>query len=295
MTAELTLPRYESSTEFSLAGLAARLPMLIENARCNLPPKGIALQRLYGELINPLRVDACSRITDFVEVTTAEPGSAHARTAATMLDWGYCSHYYTGHDEPELPPEIAILHSRTHTLVATVSVGQTTVVLGTLQAVIGPTVPALKLFGPVTDASRQDTSINVFDTHRLVGELRRFSVSPLLEVATDDYALGVVLRDYRSQIYRALYTRSLELFRAAGVETIYGIATPEIYRFFTRSGMPMRRIDGMALIESAELRHLQYRFARYWRPQAPKDQQPALYEILYSPEDFVSRPRFTGR
>jgi hypothetical protein len=286
MTAELIHSRHEPSTEFSLPGLAGRLPMLIEKARRHPPLKGVALQRLYGELVNSLKFDASGRITDSVAVTTAEPGSAHARTAATMLDWGSCSHYCTGHDEPELPPEIAILHSHTHTLVATVSVGHTSIVLGTLQAVIGPTVPALMLFGPASDDS---------GSPGMVGELRRFSVSPLLEVPTHDYVLGVVLRDYRSQIYRGLYTRSLEIFRTAGVETIYGIATPEIYRFFTRSGMPMRRLGGMKLIDSAELRQLQYRFARYWRPQAPKDQQPAMYQILCSPEDFVSRPHFTER
>ena len=271
---ELTEDLEVGPSQFTLTGLARRLPLLVAMASDQSTAKEPTLQRLYDDLIRPLRIDEhATPMSDCVEATIVDPGTADAATAAAMLDWGYCSHYYTGEGEPELPPEPTILRARTHTLAATLRVGEDTIMLGTLQVVIGPTVPALSLFGPV------DTS-----DFGMVGELRRFSVSPLLEVAADDYVLGVILRDYRSQIYRGLYNRSLEILRDAGVETIYGIATPEIYRFFTRSGMPMRRLHEMVLRDSAEMRRLRYRFARYWRPYAPAEQQPALYQILY-PED----------
>ena len=277
MTAD---PIYSSpalSAQFTLPGLAGRMRPLIASVLSRQPVKHAALQRTYEQLIDPLRLDLrFTRISDSVEVSAVKPGSAGAALAAAMLDWGYCSHYYTGRGEPELPPEPTILRGCTHTLVANLALGHTSVMLATLQAVIGPTVPALSLFGGVDTRG-----------HAMVGELRRFSVSPLMEVVSDDYSLDAVLRDYRAQLYRELYTHSLNLFRAAGVDCIYGIATPENYRFFARSGIPMRRLDGVSLSESADVRDMQHQFARFWRPYAPKEHQPTLYRILYPTQVFV--------
>ena len=163
------------------------------------------------------------------------------------------------------------------------TIGQKEIVIGTLQAVIGRTVPALELFRPVSGSQLPHRAATTRSaTGELVGELRRFSVSPLLEVVppTSDEPLKEMLRDYRSRIYKGLYAYSLELFRTLRVPFLYGIATPEIYRFFTRSSMSMRRLDDMVLAETAEVRALQHSFAHYWRLDAPQEQQPALYQIL---------------
>jgi hypothetical protein len=270
------------SGRFTLPGLAHQLPTMIslaQRAKAAYP----ALQPLHDALIAPFRNhEQIDGATDYVAVTAPAPGSREATMAATMLNWGYCSHYYTGEGAPALPAEVAIPHARTYTLAAHVSVGETTVVIGTLQAVVGDTVPALSLFGPAPGMQlpHRGATGNGAATG-LVGELRRFSVSPLFEVVPlPDDPLNVMLRDYRSRIYRELYMCSLRLFRAMRVRYVYGVATPEIYRFFTRSGMPMRRLEETVLVDSTEVRALQHRFARYWRPDAPQEQQPALYQIL---------------
>jgi hypothetical protein len=166
-------------------------------------------------------------------------------------------------------------HAHTYTLAA--YVGATNALLGTLQVVMGDTVPALSLFAAAAGAQLPHEAAGAGG----VAELRRFSVSPIFEVAPHpDDPLNVMLRDFRSRIYRELYTFSLKLFRAMRVRVVYGVATPEIYRFFTRSGMSMRRLEEALLVDSAEVRALQHQFARYWRPTAPLAQQPALYEIL---------------
>jgi hypothetical protein len=79
--------------------------------------------------------------------------------------------------------------------------------------------------------------------------------------------------------------------RLARARVVYGVATPEIYRFFTRSGMPMRRLEEAVLVDSAEVRALQQQCARYWRPVEPVAQQPALYRILVRPQ---AAPKLTG-
>ncbi|MGV0816062.1 hypothetical protein ABQF34_29275 [Mycolicibacterium boenickei] len=269
---------------FPISGLSSRLGNLISMVQTQNLPTSPRLQHLYEELVEPLWID--ERVHPgqrLVQVTIAHPGSPDAAMAATMLDWGYCSRYYSGNGEPELPLEPRALRSTAYTLVATIDVGHRSIMLGTLQVVIGPTVPALLLFDPVEiDVPSGDPGQSSADGWCNVGELRRFSVSPLLEVVSDDFATASALRGYRSEIYRAMYAHSLGLFREAGVGTIYGIATPQAHRFFTRSGMPMRAIQGARLRETAELRQLQIRFAGYWRPNGPHDQQPALYQIPYA-------------
>ena len=117
--------------------------------------------------------------------------------------------------------------------------------------------------------------------NELIGELRRFSVNPLLEAGPllADNLLKAVLRDYRRLVYRGLYELSLHIFRAMNIHFVYIIATPATYRFFTRDGMIMSLVEGVLLAENDEVHMLQQEFARYWQPEAPLEQQPALYRI----------------
>jgi molybdopterin/thiamine biosynthesis adenylyltransferase/nitroreductase len=281
---------------FTLTGLACQLPLMISLAERRTAPRP-ALQSAYNALINHVRDAAqTDTATDRVEVTVMADGTSEATTAATMLTYGYCSRYYTGGSAPDLPPEATIPDARTYTLVAKIRVRNHGVVIGTLQAVVGPTVPALSLFEPAqgTQPPHFAAAGSGGDTG-FVGELRRFSVSPIFEcVPAPVDPLNVMLRDWRSQIYRGLYLCSLRLFRAMGVRFVYGIATPEIYRFFTKSGMTMRRLDELVLADSTEVRTLQRQFACYWRPQLPKEQQPAPYQILL-PSDDRQSPRELAR
>lgn len=272
---------------FRLPGLARRLPVLASLAQ-RTAARQPALQTLHDALITPFHTgEQADEAADWVDVAAVAVGSRAAMTAAAMLTWGYCSHYYTGDGAPDLPAEAATPDARSYTLTANLRVGEDTVMIGTLQAVIGTTVPALSLFTsapgaqlPHRAATGNGAAVDC------VGELRRFSVNPIFEVAAPapDDALNGVLRDYRSRIYRGLYACSLGLFRASRVACVYGIATPEIYRFFTKSGMTMRRLDDTVRVDCPEVRALQQRFARYWRPTAPPQQQPALYQIML-PED----------
>jgi hypothetical protein len=217
---------------------------------------------------------------DRVRITATTAGSREAATAATMVTYGYCSRYYTGDGEPELPPEEAIPHTRAYTLVATIRVGDNDAVIGTLQTAIGRTVPALTLFGR-TPGTRLPHCNAASDGSELVGELRRFGVNPILKaVDAPDDPLNAMLRDWRSMICRGLYQHSVDLFRAMHVPVVYGIATPKTYRFLTRSSMRMRRLESAVLLDSPETRALRNHFARYWRAQQPQEQQPALYQIL---------------
>jgi hypothetical protein len=285
------------SARFALPGLAHQLPTMISIAQRTAAPHP-NLQALHDALIAPFcHHEHGYPVTDEVTVTVAAAGSSEATMAAMTLDWGYCSHYYTGdtgdtgetgNEAPSLPKEPANPHGDTYTLAARISVGGNTVVIGTLQVVVGDTVPALSLFGPRPGAPLPHHAVGA--STGLIAELRRFSVSPVFQVVPFPVdPLNVILRDWRSRIYRELYTFSLRLFRAMRVRFVYGIATPEIYRFFTRSGMPMRRLEETVLVDSAEVRALQHRFARYWRPQASPEQRPALYQILVPDlaRDFV--------
>jgi hypothetical protein len=262
---------------FSLAGLSHQLPTMISIARRTMAPHP-DLQPLHDALIGPFIESDWRDAGDDVSVIAVAAGSSEAAMSAMTLDWGYCSHYYTGDGPPALPEEEPVPNARTYTLVAHIGVGETVVVLGTLQVVVGKTVPALSLFEAAAGARLPHDGAT---GNGLVGELRRFSVSPLFEVVPLPVdPLNVMLRDYRRRIYRELYIYSLRLFRATRVRCVYGVATPEIYRFFTKSGQPMRRVDDAVPVESAEVRALQQRFARYWRPGSPVDRQPGLYEIL---------------
>lgn len=146
---------------------------------------------------------------------------------------------------------------------------------------MGVTVPALELFEPEQGVTLPHLASGrrKADTP-CIGELRRFSVNPILEDAPSaDDNLKRALRDYRSLIYRGLYELALQLFSAMKIQVVYGIATPEIYRFFTKSGMVMSRVEGMELAQNEEVRALQQEFALYWRSAAALEQQPALYRI----------------
>ena len=59
-----------------------------------------------------------------------------------------------------------------------------------------------------------------------------------------------ILRNYRRLLYCKLYERSLQIFDATRTRFVYGIATPEIYRFFTRSSKIMRPLAGMRLAKN---------------------------------------------
>jgi hypothetical protein len=271
MTIQLTAPGV-LTTRFSLPGLAHHLPAMTATAGLTVAPHP-NLQLLHDALIAPFRHRQTS---DEVTITVVGPDSKAATQSAQILSWGYCSHYHTGEHAPALPAE-PITGANTYTLAAQLDVGDTTAVIGTLQVVIGETVPALSLFEPTRGAQLPHEAAG----GGLVAELRRFSVSPILEVARlHDDSLNGMLRDFRSRIYRELYMFSLMVFRAMRVHFVYGVATPEIYRFFTKSGMPMQRVDDSVLVQSDEVRALQHEFARYWRPNAPLEQQPALYQIL---------------
>jgi hypothetical protein len=277
MSVEQVVHTRLSPGRFTLAGLSHQLPTMISIAR-HTTATHPDLQALHDALIEPFVESDWRDACDYVSVTAVADGSREAEMSARTLDWGYCSHYHTGNGAPALPAEEPIPNTRTYTLAAHIGVGEAAVVLGTLQIVVGETVPALSLFAatPGTRLPHDGTMGN-----GLVGELRRFSVSPLFDVVPLPVdPLNVMLRDYRRRIYRELYMSAVRLFRALRVRFVYGVATPEIYRFFTKSGQPMRRVDGAVLVESEEVRELQRRFAGYWRPGAPVDRQPALYEIL---------------
>jgi hypothetical protein len=250
---------------------------MISIARLTTPPHP-DLQPLHDTLIAPFIEFDWRDVGDCVSVTAVAAGSNEAEMSARTLDWGYCSHYYTGVGAPALPEEEPIPNARTYTLAAHIEVGDRVAVLGTLQVVIGETVPALALFEAPPGARLPHDGAT---GNGLVGELRRFSVSPLFDVVPLPIdPLNVMLRDYRRRIYRELYMYASRLFRSMHVRFVYGVATPEIYRFFTKSGQPMRRVDSAVLVESEDVRALQRQFARYWRPGSRVDRQPALYEIL---------------
>jgi hypothetical protein len=292
MTIGLIAERTVLSARFALPGLARQLPTMIAIANRTKAPHP-DLQPLRDALIDLF--DDGDRFTDEVTVMAVGSGSREATIAAKMLDWGYCSHYYTGSGVPALLEEAAIPLARTYTLAAQVSVGETTALIGTLQVVVGDTVPALSLFGPKPGAELPHGAATANGANGSVGELRRFSVSPLFDVVPlPDDPLNVMMRDYRRRIYRELYLCSLRLFRAMRVRVVYGVATPEIYRFFTKSGMPMRRLDEAVMVDSTEVRALQHRFARYWRPGAPLEQQPALYQILVPTHARGASTKATG-
>jgi hypothetical protein len=272
------------TARFRLPGLTYQLPTMNSIARLAVAPHP-KLQALHDALVAPFRT---RQATDEVTIMVVGPGTGEAKQAAMMLDWGYCSHYHTGECSPALPAEPANAHARTYTLAAYLSSGDSKAMLGTLQVVIGDTVPALSLFAAAAGAQLPHEAANA----RLVAELRRFSVNPLLQVVPLPCdPLNVMLREFRSRIYHELYMFSLKLFRAMRARVVYGVATPEIYRFFTRSGMPMRLLEEAVLVDSAEVRALQQQFARYWRPNAPRAQQPALYQILVPTHDA---PKLTG-
>lgn len=283
MNVHLTAPTL-LTTRFSLPGLAHQLPTMTSIAQLTAAPHP-NLQSLRDALIAPFRHRPA---TDEVTIAVVGPDTSEATQAAMMLNWGYCSHYHTGEHPPALPAERVDPHARTYTLAAHLTLGDTNALIGTLQVVIGDTVPALSLFQAAAGGQLPHVAAGA----EVVAELRRFSVSPILEATPlPNDPLNVMLRDFRSRIYRELYTFSLRLFRARRVRVVYGVATPEIYRFFTRSGMPMRHLDETVLVNSAEVRALQHQFARYWRPNAPLARQPALYQILVPTQDA---PMLTG-
>lgn len=264
-----------TSEPFVLDGLGRRLPTLIAATRHG-DATHPALRRVHDSLLAPLRhlEEDIRQTVDVVTVGTAEAGSSDALAASAVLRWGYCSHYYTGCGEPTLPAEEFDATTRAHTLVATIGLGAVSSVIGTLQVIVGPTVPALSLFAPTPGVR-----LPHWGQPGPVGELRRFGVSPVLEATGAGEALDADLRLYRSRVYRALYSYAHRILRASGVSAAYGVATPEIFRFFTRSGMPMIATSETALVDSGEVRALLTDFARYWRPDAPPQQRPQLYEI----------------
>jgi hypothetical protein len=283
MTVHLTAPALVTA-RFSLPGLAHQLPTMASIAQLTVAPHP-SLQVLHDELVAPFRR---AKTTDEVTIAVVAADSGEAAGAAMMLNWGYCSHYHTGEQPPALPTEPVNAHAQTYTLGAYLTLDDTNALIGTLQVVIGGTVPALSLFEAPAGAQLPHEAAGA----GVIAELRRFSVSPILQVVPlPDDPLNVMLRNFRSRIYRELYLFSLKLFRAMRVRVVYGVATPEIYRFFTRSGMSMRRLEGTVLVDSAEVRALQHQFARYWRPTAPSAQQPALYQILVPPQ---VAPKLTG-
>jgi hypothetical protein len=189
--------------------------------------------------------------------------------AVRMLNYGYCSHYFTGHGVPALPIEPITPHFRAYTLVATYPFGEMPLVLGTLQATVGHTVPALKLYEPARERTLPHFA---FGSHNgiaaPIGEIRRFSVNPILEAipVASDNELKVRLKHYRTLICNKLYEVAVQIFRALHAHFVYLIASPQTRRFFTRSGVTMRPLEGMSLTESDEVRMIQQEFARYWRP-----------------------------
>jgi hypothetical protein len=272
----------ELTHEFTLPDFAALLPSILAAAQ-TVPIKQVALAVLHHNLLAPFQNGFMKQArTDTLMAKVAAPQSAESTIAAQLLTYGYCSHYFTGHGPCHLSVEESNPHYQSYTLVAVYSHGATPIVLGTLQAVIGDTVPALALFAPAAGRPLPHLAVGRSDCATLpVGELRRFSVNPFLEAGTSaDERLKSILRDYRSLIYRKLYELSLRIFWAREVHFVYGIATPEIYRFFIRSGMTMRPLPGMVLTDNEEVRMIQRDFALYWRTQAPLEQQPALYQIL---------------
>ena len=132
-------------SRFSLTGLAHQLPTMISIARLTTAPHP-DLQPLHDNLIQPFIESDMRDECDCVSVTVVAAGSSEAEMSARTLDWGYCSHYYTGVGAPALPEEAPIPNTRTYTLTALIGVGETAAVLGTLQVVVGETVPALSLF-----------------------------------------------------------------------------------------------------------------------------------------------------
>jgi hypothetical protein len=270
------------SERFTLPDFTRQLSSIVALNRETLIRQS-TLESLHTELIEPfLNGLAQAEGTDLIMAKVAAAGSIEAAIASRLLTYGYCSHYFTGQGTPDLPEEPDSPHFRQYTLVATCDSRQTPLLLGTLQASVGSTVPALALFEPGPGRRLPHHAFSDGQaTTELIGELRRFSVNPLLEAVSflPDDNLKAMLANYRSLIYRELYQLSLRLFAARNIQFVYGIATPEIYRFFTRSGMSMSLLEGMALAENDEVNRLRQEFALYWRPQAPLEQQPALYRI----------------
>lgn len=272
----------QETETFTLPDFGQWLPIMV--ALAQQAPLGLSgLKPLHAALIAPfLSGLATGDGTDGVHTQVTAVGSLEEAIAARMLAYGYCSHYFTGTDVPQLPQEPISPAFQQYTLVASCAVGHTPLLLATLQVIVGATVPALTLFEPVQGAALPHLA--ECDGHSLpglVGELRRFSVNPLLEVKASlpDDRLHGILRNYRRLLYCKLYERSLQIFDATRTYFVYGIATPEIYRFFTRSSMIMRPLASMQLAENTEVRTLQTTFANYWRPHAPLEHQPALYRI----------------
>lgn len=276
-----TIQLAELTQEFTLPNFAARLPSILTAAQAT-PVKSVDLAALHNNLLAPFQNGCVAQEgTDRLLAKVAAPQSAEAAIATQMLTYGYCSHYATGDGPCYLSIEDDSSHFQRYTFVASYPTGTTPLLLGTLQMVIGSTVPALEIFIP--EPGRPLPHRMACDSpaaNARVGELRRFSVNPLLEAGVPpDDPLKTILRDYRSLVYRKLYELSLHLFGALEVRFVYGIATPEIYRFFTRSGMTMYPLAGMRLAETAEVRRIQRSHGLYWRPHAPLAQQPALYQI----------------
>jgi len=267
---------------FTLPDFGRWLPSMVALAQ-QTPIRPSALKPIHAALIAPfLSGLAIGAGTDAVRTQVTAVGSPEEAIAARMLAYGYCSHYFSGTDVPQLPQEPSSPAFQQYTLVASCAIGHAPLLLATLQVIVGDTVPALTLFEPVQGAALPHMAErNGRSVPGVIGELRRFSVNPLLEVkpALPDDLLHSILRNYRRLLYCKLYERSLQIFDAMRTHFVYGIATPEIYRFFTRSSMIMRPLASMRLAENTEVRALQTAFAGYWRPHAPPEHQPALYRI----------------
>lgn len=269
--------------QFTLPDFTRQLPAILALKR-ETPIRQATLQNLHNELLEPfLNNITPGGETDSMTAKVVAVGSTEATIAWRVLTYGYCSHYFTGKGTPYLPGEASNPHFQAYTLVATWDCCQTPLVLATLQATVGTTAPALALFTPVSGAMLPHLVCATGQTSNgLIGELRRFSVNPLFEAIPllSEDPLKAVLREYRSLLYGELYQLALRTFCAMKIDFVYGIATPEIYRFFTKSGITMmHQLQEMVLTENDEVALLQQEFADYWRPHAPLAQQPALYQV----------------
>lgn len=258
------------------ASHCATIPL---QALLNVPPPAFRNEQLlhmYTRLIKHEAPFAESALDAkaYVYKRVGREDQALQQTIKDIVNCSYNFHYL--HDQLTYEDIASESDKRTEVFMVYQQIGDVMLPLVSVRVLMDQELDCFELF------TRQHADVRAV-------EFSRFSYHPLLDVpvALLDKEIRLLLDLHKRHLFRVLLRGAFRFLKSRKYRTSYVIMPPHVKRYMVGCGFVMHDMPESQLIASEAHDKMRRSFSKYWKPDRPVREQPAVYKL-----DFRIKPLF---
>lgn len=238
------------------------------------PFRNEQLTRKYERLMQQVEVisDACLDAAAYVCQRVGREDSRLQQMVKDIVNCSYNAHYL--HDQLTYKDIAVDSSKKTEVFIISQQISDVLLPLVSVRVLIDKELDCFEIFSKEGATKR-------------AAEFSRFAYHPLLDVAVTplDEQTRKRLDFHKRHLFRILLCGAFRFLKSRKFQTSYLIMPPHVKRYMDGCGFRLTDMPNAQLIPSPAHDRVRTTFYKYWKPQSPIHEQPAVYNL-----DFRIKP-----